>query len=106
MPIQQQLLDPGALFNVSDTQNIPVEWAAGSLNVSALASIRRRRMPSGQVLRLVLGIALFRDEPVHEVARRLIFALKTWHPTPRDRNRVAVRDKSVHRLLRCARHGC
>ena len=75
MPIQQQLLDLGDLFNFSDlstsTQNIPVEWVASALNLSAQATIRRRRLPSDQVLWLVLGMALFRDEPVHEVARRL-----------------------------------
>lgn len=75
MPIQQQLLDLGDLFNFSDlstfTQNIPVEWVASALKLSAQATIRRRRLPSDQVLWLVLGMALFRDEPVHEVARRL-----------------------------------
>ncbi|WP_423228030.1 IS4 family transposase [Phytopseudomonas dryadis] len=75
MPIQQQLLDLDDLFNFSDlstfTQNIPVEWVASALELSAQATIRRRRLPSDQVLWLVLGMALFRDEPVHEVARRL-----------------------------------
>lgn len=73
--IQQQLLDLGELFNFSDlsafTQNIPVEWVSSALELSTQASIRRRRLPSDQVLWLVLGMALFRDEPVHEVARRL-----------------------------------
>lgn len=75
MSIQQQLLDLGELFNFSDlscfTQNIPVEWVASALELSSQASIRRRRLPGDQVLWLVLGMALFRDEPVHEVARRL-----------------------------------
>ncbi|MQU65704.1 transposase [Pseudomonas sp. FSL R10-1350] len=75
MSVQQDLLDLGDLFNFSDlstfTQNIPVEWVASALDLSAQASIRRRRLPIDQVLWLVLGMALFRDEPVHEVARRL-----------------------------------
>lgn len=75
MAIQQQLLDLGELFNFSDlstfTQNIPVEWLSSALSLSGTASIRRRRLPSDQVLWLVLGMALFRDEPIHEVARRL-----------------------------------
>ncbi|SDI15046.1 Insertion element 4 transposase N-terminal, partial [Pseudomonas benzenivorans] len=75
MSLQQQLLDLGELFNFSDlstfTQNIPIEWVASALDLSAQATIRRRRLPSDQVLWLVLGMALFRDEPVHEVARRL-----------------------------------
>ncbi|WP_254051259.1 transposase domain-containing protein, partial [Stenotrophomonas sp. ESTM1D_MKCIP4_1] len=73
--MQQQLLDLGDLFNFSDlstfTQNFPVEWVSSALELSSQASIRRRRLPSDQVLWLVLGMALFRDEPVHEVARRL-----------------------------------
>lgn len=75
MPVQQDPLDLGDLFNFSDlstfTQNIPVEWVASALDLSTQASIRRRRLPADQVLWLVLGMALFRDEPVHEVARRL-----------------------------------
>lgn len=75
MSIKQQLLDLGDLFNFSDlstfTQNIPVEWVSSALELSSQATIRRRRLPSDQVLWLVLGMALFRDEPVHEVARRL-----------------------------------
>lgn len=75
MSVQQHLLDLGDLFNFSDlstfTQNIPVEWVASALDLSSQATIRRRRLPADQVLWLVLGMALFRDEPVHEVARRL-----------------------------------
>jgi len=75
MSVQQQLLDLGDLFNFSDlstfTQNIPIEWVASALDLSNQATIRRRRLPADQVLWLVLGMALFRDEPVHEVARRL-----------------------------------
>lgn len=75
MSVQQQLLDLGELFNFSDlstfTQNIPIEWIESALRLSSQATIRRRRLPADQVLWLVLGMALFRDEPVHEVARRL-----------------------------------
>ncbi len=75
MSVHQDLLDLGDLFNFSDlstfTQNIPMEWVASALELSTQASIRRRRLPADQVLWLVLGMALFRDEPVHEVARRL-----------------------------------
>lgn len=75
MSFEQSLLDLGELFNFSDlstfTQNIPVEWVESALHLSSQATIRRRRLPSDQVLWLVLGMALFRDEPVHEVARRL-----------------------------------
>lgn len=75
MAIQQDLLDLSDLFNFSDlstfTHNIPVEWVESALRLSHTATIRRRRLPADQVLWLVLGMAIFRDEPVHEVARRL-----------------------------------
>ncbi|MDO3385551.1 IS4 family transposase [Gilvimarinus sp. SDUM040013] len=75
MAFQQDLLDLSDLFNFSDlstfTHNIPVEWVESALRLTHSASIRRRRLPADQVLWLVLGMAVFRDEPVHEVARRL-----------------------------------
>lgn len=75
MPFQQDLLDLSELFNYSDlstfTHNVPVEWVESALRLSHTATIRRRRLPADQVLWLVLGMAIFRDEPVHEVARRL-----------------------------------
>lgn len=75
MSLQQSLFDIDALQSFSDlstfTQNIPVEWVESALQLSSKATIRRRRLPSDQVLWLVLGMALFRNEPVCEVARRL-----------------------------------
>jgi hypothetical protein len=75
MSVQQDLLDLGDLFNFCDlstlTQNISIEWVASALDLSSQATIRRRHLLADQVLWLVLGMALFRDEPVHEVARRL-----------------------------------
>ena len=75
MPFQRALFDLSDHFNFSDlstfTHNIPVEWVESALHLSNQATIRRRRLPADQVLWLVLGMAIFRDEPVHEVARRL-----------------------------------
>ena len=75
MPIHQSLLDLGDLLNFSDmstfTQHIPIEWVESALHLSSQATIRRRRLPTDQVLWLVLGMGIFRNEPVHEVARRL-----------------------------------
>lgn len=75
MSLQQSLFDIDALHSFCDlstfTQNIPIEWVESALHLSASATIRRRRLPSDQVLWLVLGMALFRNEPVSEVARRL-----------------------------------
>ncbi len=75
MPLHQTLLEIDELHQFSDqstfTQNIPVEWIESALTLTDKASIRRRRLPSDQVLWLVLGMALFRDEPIGDVARRL-----------------------------------
>ncbi|WP_027859022.1 IS4 family transposase [Marinobacterium jannaschii] len=53
------------------SQNIPVEWVESALQLTAKASIRRRRLPPEQVLWLVVGMAMFRHEPIGEVVRRL-----------------------------------
>ena len=54
MSLQHSLLDIGELANFSDlstfTQNIPVEWVESALQLSEKATIRRRRLPSEQVL--------------------------------------------------------
>jgi len=73
--LQQSLFDIDSLHSFCDlstfTQNIPIEWIESALQLSSSATIRRRRLPQDQVLWLVLGMALFRNEPVDEVARRL-----------------------------------
>jgi len=73
--LQQTLFDIDDLHSFSDlstfAQHIPVEWVESALHLSSAATIRRRRLPADQVLWLVLGMALFRNEPVSEVARRL-----------------------------------
>ena len=74
MVFQQDLLDLNGLFNFSDLNTFthtPLEWVESALKLSSSATILRRRLPADQVLWLVLGMAIFRDEPVHEVARRL-----------------------------------
>jgi len=75
MPLTQTLLEIDEFHQYLDdntfSQNIPVEWIESALTLSSQATIRRRRLPSDQVLWLVLGMALFRHEPIHEVARRL-----------------------------------
>ncbi len=75
MSLQQNLFDIDALHSFTDfstfTQNIPIEWGSSAIDLSNKATIRRRRLPSEQVLWLVLGMALFRNESIDEVARRL-----------------------------------
>ena len=51
--------------------HIPDDWIRSAATLSGKASIRRRRLPPDMVLWLVIGMAFFRSEPIHEVARRL-----------------------------------
>ena len=53
------------------TEHLPAEWVQTSLSLFTHATIRRRRLPEDMVLWLVLGMAMFRNEPISEVARRL-----------------------------------
>ena len=53
------------------TEHLPTEWVEKSLSLSSHATIRRRRLPEDMVLWLVIGMAMFRNEPINEVARRL-----------------------------------
>ena len=60
----------GGSFEVL-TKHLSPEWVEASLSLSSHATIRRRRLPQDMVLWLVIGMAMFRNEPINEVARRL-----------------------------------
>jgi len=53
------------------TEHLPSEWVETALSLSSHATIRRRRLPEDMVVSLVIGMAMFRNEPINEVARRL-----------------------------------
>lgn len=53
------------------TDHIPQTWISTAATLAEKATIRRRSLPSDSVLWLVVGMALFRGEPIVEVARRL-----------------------------------
>jgi hypothetical protein len=50
-------------------------WIEDALALTGTASIRRRRLPAEQVVWLVIGMALFRDEPIEHVVDKLDLAL-------------------------------
>jgi hypothetical protein len=50
-------------------------WVEEALLATGTATIRRRRLPADRTVWLMLGVALLRDLPVTEVARRLELAL-------------------------------
>jgi hypothetical protein len=70
-------------------EDIDPEWIDGALRATGTATIRRRRLPAAQVIWLVIGMALFRNRAITEVASSLDLALPT--PTGRpDAARSAV----------------
>ena len=51
------------------------EWIDEALHATGTATVRRRRLPSEQVIWVVLGMALFRDRPLEDVVSKLDLAL-------------------------------
>ncbi|HEX2094295.1 MAG TPA: IS4 family transposase [Longimicrobiaceae bacterium] len=50
-------------------------WIEAALQATGTATLRKRRLPAEQVIWLVLGMALFRDRSIVEVAAKLDLAL-------------------------------
>lgn len=56
-------------------QHVRPEWIEEALAATGTASLRRRRMPAEQVLWLVLGMALMRDESIERIVEHLDLVL-------------------------------
>lgn len=56
-------------------RDLPPEWIAAALAATGTATVRRRRLPAEQVVWLVIGMALYRDRSIVEVAASLDLAL-------------------------------
>ncbi|WP_171294686.1 transposase domain-containing protein, partial [Acinetobacter indicus] len=50
---------------------IDLNWIETSLHQTGKASIRRRKLPAEHVVWLVLGLALFRNQPISYVVEQL-----------------------------------
>jgi hypothetical protein len=50
-------------------------WIEEALCYAGTASVRRRRLPAEQVVWLVIGMALYRNEPIENIVERLDLAL-------------------------------
>ena len=50
-------------------------WIEIALQMTGTATLRRRRLPAGQAVWLVIGMALMRDRPIMEVAMKLDLVL-------------------------------
>lgn len=64
---------PGSWAEVQE--NLDPLWIEEALQASGVATIRRRRLPAEQVLWLVLGMAVYRERSIVEVAAKLDLAL-------------------------------
>jgi len=60
-------------------RHIDPAWIHDALEATGRASMRRRRLPAEQVIWLVLGMALFRDRSICEVADSLDLVLPARH---------------------------
>lgn len=57
--------------------SIEADFIQRALSATGTATIRKRRLPAVQVIWLVLGMALFRNQSIRDVARELDIALPT-----------------------------
>src|SRR5690606_26121750 len=55
-------------------QHIDPAWIEDALTWAGTTSVRRRRLPAEQVVWLVIGMALYRDEPIERVVELLDLA--------------------------------
>jgi hypothetical protein len=56
-------------------RHVDADWVRDALDATGTATLRRRRLPAEQVVWLVLGMALFRDRSITQVADSLDLAL-------------------------------
>lgn len=68
-------LSPDAFDRFS--QLIPAAWIEQALHATGTTSLRRRRLPADRLIWLVIGLALFRNEPIWHIVRQLGLALGT-----------------------------
>lgn len=54
---------------------IDPQWIDQALQATGKASLRRRKLPAEHVVWLVIGLALFRNEPIWHVVRQLNLSL-------------------------------
>ncbi len=56
-------------------RSVPQQWVEQALEMTGVATLRKRRLPMEQALWLVLGVALLRDRSILNVAQVLDLAL-------------------------------
>jgi hypothetical protein len=56
-------------------RHLDPEWIEEALAATGTATLRKRRLPAEQVVWLVIGMALYRDRPIHDLVARLDLVL-------------------------------
>jgi hypothetical protein len=56
-------------------RHLDPEWIEQALEATGTATLRKRRLPAEQVVWLVIGMALYRDRPIHDLVARLDLVL-------------------------------
>ena len=56
-------------------RHVDPEWVRDALEATGTATVRRRRLPAEQVVWLVIGMAMFRKWPIHDLVGRLNLVL-------------------------------
>jgi hypothetical protein len=62
-------------------KHVKLEWVEKALDATGTATVRRRRLPAEQVVWLVIGMAMFRKWPIHDLVGRLSLVLPGPKPT-------------------------
>ncbi len=77
--LDQALLDVAAYALPDGLEGLKAhlnpDWIEEALAYTGTASIRRRRLPAEQVIWLVIGMALYRREPIESIVEKLDLAL-------------------------------
>ena len=85
-------------------RHVDPEWVRDALEATGTATVRRRRLPAEQVVWLVIGMAMFRKWPIHDLVGRLNLVLpgrtRTVVPSTVAEAREKVGAEPLERLLR------
>jgi Insertion element 4 transposase N-terminal/Transposase DDE domain len=83
--LQEALLDVASYVVPDNLEGLKAhlnpDWIEEALCYTGTASIRRRRLPAEQVVWLVIGMALYRREPIERIVEKLDLALPSERRT-------------------------
>lgn len=99
----QQTLDrtPASLDQLNEL--IDPAWISQALQATGKASIRRRKLPAEQVVWLVIGLALFRNQPIWHIVHQLGLLMEetpTCAPSATVQSRQRLGEEPLEQLFR------